>query len=132
VAPGVVLGVVLRSDALFELRSNVTSFVKEIEDYLLANFSDSDLFDDLKEPIATHSAGGPTHTDDSKLENVFRGALERISVLCGGMGRAYLNLIHRYSAGEIGFVESFDVLAHATEIFRPRDVVRGQARPGSG
>lgn len=82
------------------------SFVKKIEDYLLANFSDTDLFDDLKEPLASYSPAGGLHVyDDSKLENVFRVALERISALCGGMGQAYLNLIDRYLAGEIAFAD---------------------------
>jgi len=82
------------------------SFIKEIEDYLLANFSDTDLFDELKEPLASYSlAGGLYVYDDSKLENVFRVALERISALCAGMGKTYLKLIDRYLAGEASFAD---------------------------
>jgi hypothetical protein len=98
------LGNRLRRFANGETRSR--AFVKEIEDYLLTNFNESDSFKDLKEPLASYSpAGGPQLYDDSKLENVFRVALERVSALCAGMGRTYLNLIDRYWAGEVSFAE---------------------------
>jgi hypothetical protein len=119
----------LRRFANGETRSR--AFVKEIEDYLLTNFNESDSFDDLKEPLASYSrASRPQLDDDSKLENVFRVALERISALCAGMGQAYLDLIDRYLARR-GYFRgiSFAVLANATQILRPGHVVRGQARP---
>ena len=98
------LGNLLRRFANGGTRS--TSFVKETEDYLLANFSDTNRFDDLKEPLAKYSpAGGSGLYGDSDLEKVFRTTLETISAICGDMGQAYLKLIDRYLAGEIAFAD---------------------------
>jgi len=102
------LGNRLRRFANGETRS--PAFVSEIKDYLQANFKDTDRFDDLKEALSRYSpAGAPHKYDDTHLEEVFRVSLGRISALCSGMGQAYLNLIDRYLAGEIGLAD-FDSL----------------------